>query len=339
MKNCQAKDCPAPNIPYEGLNKLENKLEVCTFCYARLTASEKEYSKKEPIKKPSEGLSRIPISDKVNIDSSKTGNEEVMLIKSFQSNSDELDKWNTFLKSLKELNALTTRNFYSITEFQSFLNPIILYSENQSLLIHPSPKETSPSLLSLNTILGKLFSKTLKKSIKIDVETIDNSLAEIIEKKWNKIKLKTENDFNLEIVEFKGKVIPLKHFIDHSDYPQINKNNLVKDLSLTWLLWICGYKNILESIFIELLDNNQIINLIFLGSNNFTSSQSKDSEKSMFQDFALYLPFILDNYNVFKEEMGKLRENLAKILLDTDFKQSFDSLVQGEVGDFPIFEY
>ncbi|MHA1989989.1 MAG: hypothetical protein ACW981_00500 [Candidatus Hodarchaeales archaeon] len=339
MKNCQAKDCPAPNIPYEELNKLTNKLEVCTFCYARLTASEKEYSLKETIKKPSEGLSRIPIADKGNIDSTKTDNEEVTLIKSFQSDSGELEKWNSFLRSLKELNTLTTRNFYSMTDFQSFLNPIIFYSENQSLLIYPSPKKTSPSMLSLNTILEKLFSKYLKKSIKIDAETIDSIFAEIIEKYWNKFKLNSKNDFNLEIVEFKSKVLPLKHFIDNSDYPQVNKTNLVKDLSLTWLLWICGYKDILESIFIELLDNNQTINLIFLGNNNFTTSQSKDSEKSMFQDFALYLPFILDNYNVFREEMVRLKENLTKSLLDKDFKESFDNLVQGEVKDFPIFEY
>ena len=133
--------------------------------------------------------------------------------------------------------------------------------------------------------------------------------------------------------------MPLKHFIDYPEYAQINKSSLVKDLSLIWLLWICGYENILESIFIEILEDTKSINLIFIGSNNFTVPQSTDSEKSIFQDFALYLPFVLDSYNSFKEEMVKLKETFIKALLDSDFKKSFDNLAQGKDKSFPIFEY
>ncbi|MHA1984673.1 MAG: hypothetical protein ACW967_09985 [Candidatus Hodarchaeales archaeon] len=335
MNKCQAEDCPSKEILYEKLNRLTDGLLVCPFCFTRLIVSEKTFDQKEIIKKPQENFVRIPVTDKESLQFSELNNEDITLIKPLKSLKNDLDEIKLFISSLDISPEIKNIGFESFSLFKSSLNPLILRSPMNSLLIYQSFRDSHPLQSPLEDMLDLLFFRDFKKPFKIKFESIKNELNRTIQRMWKFEK----SDFEINLIDFKNKLIPIKHFIDFPEYSALEKSNLIKDLSVIWLLWICGYRDILDSLFIEFIEKERSLNLVFVSNANFGKISSKESEKSLFQDFALYLPYLLDNYIIFKEEMIKLKEKIKDKLKDQKFKDIFNHFNQKESNFLPIFDF
>ena len=75
-----------------------------------------------------------------------------------------------------------------------------------------------------------------------------------------------------------------------------------------------------------------------MGNENFRKISFLDSEKKIFRDFALYLPFLLDEFEIFREEGLHIKSEIERKLVEPNFKQLINQIFQDGKVDFPIFE-
>ncbi|OLS22886.1 MAG: hypothetical protein HeimC3_28290 [Candidatus Heimdallarchaeota archaeon LC_3] len=338
MSRCQAEDCPAPKIEYEKLNSLSGSLFVCPFCFTRLNVSEKNYNKIKMIDSPSQGFTRIPPTKKDFLESKNIDKHGSIILKSPKSKIEELYEWDNLLQSLKDSIEFKSEKIKSVSVIDSELKPILLNLENQSIILFLRKKGNS-LIDPLEDLLFTFFPLSIRDPIKINLEKFPEIGQNLVMKTWDFIEKKSSAEYIVYFFVLQKNIIPMKELIDHPEYSKVNLSILIRELSIIWILLMVGYDNILDSLVMEFNQESSDFAVIFLGNENFSKCDISELEKKIFQDFALFLPFILDDFAIFREEALRLKSEIKRKLIEPDFKLIIDQFFPDENFEFPIFEY
>ena len=171
MSNCKSKDCPAPTIEYKNLYRLPDGLNVCQFCFARLSVKTVNDYKTKSIKAPPEDLIRIPPVNKNKEKKISLSESSTITTKSLVLNDIDLGIWEIFLRELSKIIGHYVGSLETVSQVLSPLAPIILTYTNKSQLL-VAIKEENEKTNDFMLILKSFFSFSISDPIKVPLKEL-----------------------------------------------------------------------------------------------------------------------------------------------------------------------